>query len=111
MILACIDDNKNAVHFLVKRGADVKTKSSMEQTALHFAASHGSAIAVKELLKHNRNPNIRTENGCSALHLAVLNGHLDTIETLVECGRDLQAKDQYGYSCTIMQCFLKRVKS
>ena len=92
----------------MKRGADDKMKSTMEQTALHFAASYGSTIAIKEFLKHSRNPNIRTEDGCSSLHLAVLNGRSNTIETLVECECNLEAKGQNGDGCIHYAVFSKK---
>ncbi|KAL9094790.1 MAG: hypothetical protein Q9165_003061 [Trypethelium subeluteriae] len=52
-------------------------------TPLHVAAARGADFAAKILLDYGANPNTKDASGRTALHLAIQNGHLATIQTLL----------------------------
>jgi hypothetical protein len=52
--------------------------------------------AVKLLLQAGANPDAKTPDGDTALHLAAFAGKLDIVRTLVEGGADVNVKDAAG---------------
>src|SRR5262245_15596749 len=52
--------------------------------------------AVKLLLQAGANPDAKTPDGDTALHLAAFAGKLDIVRTLVEGGADINVKDSSG---------------
>jgi len=52
--------------------------------------------AVKLLLQAGANPDAKTPDGDTALHLAAFAGKLDIVRTLVEGGADINVKDSAG---------------
>lgn len=52
--------------------------------------------AVQLLLKAGANPNAKSDEGDTALHLAAFDGKLDIVRALVAGGADLDAKDAAG---------------
>ncbi|HEY8521143.1 MAG TPA: ankyrin repeat domain-containing protein [Gammaproteobacteria bacterium] len=59
-------------------------------------ANRNPLDAVKLLLEAGANPNAKTPEGDSVLHLAAKEGKLDIIRVLVEGGADLQIKNAEG---------------
>ena len=72
----------DAVHEMVKLGADVNKTNKHGATALHMAALKGSVGIIAELIERGANVHALNEHGQNALHFASLrgtsrNGHSD----------------------------------
>ena len=57
---------------------------------------------VETLLKNNANPNIKSENGTTALHMATKQQSLDLIKILSQYGSDMNVIDKDGMTPLIM---------
>lgn len=73
-------NNAHALHLLLAAGWPANAAMDTGQTALHFAAWHGNADAVRDLIAHNAPVNVfETEHGGSPLAWA-LHGSLHSWE-------------------------------
>ena len=63
------------------------------RTAIFYAAAAGNVAGVRIALTTGVDPNIRGGVGCSPLHWAAGDGHLDVIEVLLAHGADVDVKD------------------
>jgi len=69
-----------------KVNAELKRKSALGWTALHYAVTNGDAELVKYLIKHGANVNKATGEGSSPLFLAKLGGYDDIVKILKNAG-------------------------
>ena len=53
---------------------------------------------VTKLLKVNGDPNIKENNGCTPLHNASKEGHLDVVTKLLEVNGDPNIKQKDGWT-------------
>ncbi|KAG1678688.1 Transient receptor potential cation channel subfamily A member 1 [Nymphon striatum] len=74
-------------------GAHVNCQDDLGMTPLHYAAIGGNDIAVRELLIRDK---IKDKLKMTALHLAVNNGHMTVVETLLKAGADPLPADNKG---------------
>src|SRR3990170_2843687 len=79
--------------------ADEKTSAELLATGLHAAAYVGSIGSVVTLLAAGSDPNIRGDDGLTALMHAVEKGHIEILkELLKQPGIDVNLKDNGGYT-------------
>ncbi len=76
------------VLYLLSAGAEVNAVdfSFRRRTALIQASQQGRYTTVQLLLRHDANPNIADEEGCTALTLASQMGHTDVVKLLLDHG-------------------------
>lgn len=86
--------------------ADVNVTNCSDATLLHIAAAQGSVTLLELLLgrQNHSQPliNLRENaksGGFSALHHAVIHGHVRAAEILLEKGADMNAQDVEGFTC------------
>lgn len=88
------------VQWLVDNGADLTLMSKSRSNALHRAATTGHLDVVKYLLSCpdlNEHVNTSTARGCTALHYAARNKHIQMIQWLVEeAGASTTIRDSRG---------------
>ena len=92
---------KNAVEYLIKRGADMQNTDTYGRTALHLAAWKGNLPVVKFLLmkaEEKQIPIIDDQNngGDTALHEAAEFGHVDIVEELLNHGAKTEVESWDG---------------
>lgn len=71
---------------LVENGADLRDVDRRKMTALMLACEEGVTANVEYILEVLRDPyyiNLKSEEGYSALHYAVLNNTEDCVEALI----------------------------
>ncbi len=71
------------------------------QTALGYAAAHGSLKAIEELLRaepQSLTINEQDHFGHTALILAVINNHPEVLTALIKAGADIEIMTSYGYT-------------
>lgn len=75
------------VQFLIDAGSDPLCQDIHGFTALHVAAMHGNARTVNYLARYSI-VNTQTKSGCTPLHLAVAQDHINVCQTLMDAGAD-----------------------
>ncbi|CAL1694733.1 unnamed protein product [Somion occarium] len=103
LLAAAREDNEDLLLEIFEDGDfDINYTDGLGNTALHYAASHGSVEVLEHILSHEEcdvDPINRLE-GATPLHLALqlkdpeLRKHI--IESLLEAGADTQIKDKNG---------------
>ena len=94
---SAFEGNTEMARLLIDHGADVNYQSEDGQSVLVRAVMGGEAELVEVLLEAGANPNVcEPHYGCSVLHLAALQGHLDTAEHLLGGGASVKPKDNAG---------------
>src|SRR5581483_6140100 len=87
----------NAIHTLLKQGADVSAAQPDGMTALHWAALHGETELASMLLFAGANVRATTRLGAyTALHLASRAGNAALMATLLDAGADAKARTSTG---------------
>jgi ankyrin repeat protein len=77
----------------------INAVDTRHQTPLLSAASSGINRTVGYLLDANADLHHTDEDGYTALHLAVIGGHLETIKILIDKGADCNRKANGGQLC------------
>eukprot|EP00742_Colponemidia_sp_Colp-10_P020412 GILJ01023782.1.p1 GENE.GILJ01023782.1~~GILJ01023782.1.p1 ORF type:complete len:390 (+),score=55.13 GILJ01023782.1:35-1171(+) len=70
---------------LLDAGSDLEARNEKRYTPLHLAAHFGNRAAIPILYNEGGNPLALTQEGCTPLHEAAFNGH-------VECAEELASK-------------------
>ena len=83
--------------FLIKKGINVNTINSNQETplmlAMHYAASSGDQTCAGFLLEHGANPNNVSINGWCALSIAFYNSEASNVLVLMELLLENNARD------------------
>ncbi|KAL4741390.1 ankyrin repeat-containing domain protein [Aspergillus similis] len=89
--------NISTVRTLLENKCSARLKDKRGQLALHRAAAIGSTPIIQILLKEGRSPINATDNdGLTALHHAISEGHGDAALTLLKAGAEADKKDASG---------------
>ncbi len=83
---------------LIAKGADINTKDSQGNTALHLAIRSRAEELVKMLLAGGVDINAADTEGCTPLHRALAEGDEVMAKMLLEGGADINAKDKDNYT-------------
>lgn len=85
------------VYELISSGADLTvTETPGGDPALVRAAKMAYNDVVKFMVEHGCDVNIRGENGSTALFYVFITGHIDLVQSLLDAGADVDAKDNIG---------------
>ncbi len=96
--LACFFGQKEAVDFLLKKGADVNQISNnpMKLAPLHSAVASQKIEIVKMLIEKGADVNAQQMKGVTPLHSAAHNGLVNIAKFLLETGANPQIKMEDG---------------
>lgn len=85
---ASVTAQEEALSFLVHHlGMDINSRATkLELTALHYAAKEGHTSTIKTLLALGTDLHARDAKGRSALHMACIGQHVDTVRMLLQMG-------------------------
>lgn len=96
------NENIAKTQFMVEvEGIDVNEPNKDGNTPLIKAASKKSII-TKILLKAKADPKIENASKVTALHRSAEAGHIENAELLLEAGADVDARDRWGETATII---------
>jgi len=80
---ACLHEDVDVIEFLLGKGADINNQDGIfKESALMVAAENGRVKAVKILLKHGADPNLKNKYGKAALDIANQYGGKGVVEIL-----------------------------
>ena len=85
-----------AVKDLLDAGADLEARDSLGCTALHNAASDGTAETVNAIINAGADIEARDKDGWTPLHWAASNSTVGIVNVLLEAGADIEARDIFG---------------
>ena len=101
---------------LLERGVDVNARRKDSWTSLHWAAFKGRYEVAQILLDHGANARLETEGGETALHVVSrgIYGSQEqgaaTARLLLECGVDVNARKNGGFTSLHEAAFRGRVE-
>ena len=102
LMFSCAYGYPEIIQILLDHDADINIQDRSGWTALMYATWNESypeiGIYIKKLLKAGADPNIQDKfnNWTALMNLAIWSGDTDLMETLVEAGADINAKNNDG---------------
>ena len=94
---AAMRGDVDAVHSLLRQGADVNAAQGDGMTALHWAARNDDSAMLEMLIYAGASPTAVTRIGdYTALHLAAKSGHAQAVEVLLRAGSSVDATTTAG---------------
>ena len=99
LTFACLDGGRlDKMETLIQYGADINVRFNDGSTLLHYASRYSKQDIIEFLLKLNQiSVNATNNNQATPLMFACSNGgHLDNMETLIQYGADINARDIDG---------------
>ena len=97
LLKAVREEDFDIIKLLVEKGADVNYRSSLGQSALHYAAEKSDPRLVKLFLDLGANVNAKTLGGTTPLHVAQ-ESELVVVKLLLSRGAQINAQDDEGDS-------------
>jgi uncharacterized protein len=96
--LAAFFGHKDAVRFLIEKGADVNAvaKNMMKVMPLHSAVAHNQVEISEMLVQRGADVNATQEGGITPLHESAQNGNVEITELLIENGAKVNARTTDG---------------
>jgi ankyrin repeat protein len=98
LLEASYSDNKEQILELLRKGANINTKTTDGVTPLMYATQNNSWELVKILIYNGADINSAPADGRVALISAVMNNNLDIADYLALKGAKLNVKDYYSIS-------------
>ncbi|CAD8087427.1 unnamed protein product [Paramecium primaurelia] len=90
---AAVSQTNDCLKYLLENGIDAREGDRLKNTPLMLAAQFGRTHNV-ELLASN-NINSKNKEGNAAIHLACFGGHLETVQTLLQNGAQINQPGQF----------------
>ena len=94
-IHTCYTRSANHHRLNKSRVGHADCKDEEGYTPLILAAHYGQTAMVAALLASHANPDIAARDGSNALICAVQGGHLDSVNTLITSGADVNANSRH----------------
>ncbi|XP_026212134.1 nuclear factor of kappa light polypeptide gene enhancer in B-cells inhibitor, alpha b [Anabas testudineus] len=100
--LAVITNQAEVCQHLLQSGCDPTLVDNRGDTPLHIACRHGNLLCFSVITQNSQKEHLRTMmaacnyNGLNCLHLASVHGFLSLVESMVELGADINAKEQHN---------------
>ncbi|KAK3089274.1 hypothetical protein FSP39_002264 [Pinctada imbricata] len=93
---SALNGNKKRIKRALEKGIHVDYPNSFGQSPLFGACYENQESAVEQLLKFGANPNERSNNGITPVHIAAYSGNLKIVTELLSEGGDLRLHDSRG---------------
>ncbi|XP_028995042.1 nuclear factor of kappa light polypeptide gene enhancer in B-cells inhibitor, alpha b [Betta splendens] len=100
--LAVITNQAEVCQHLLQFGCDPTLVDNRGDTPLHIACRHGNLLCFSVITQNCQKEHLHTMmaacnyHGLNCLHLASVHGFLSLVESMVELGADINAKEQHN---------------
>ncbi|GBM98995.1 Ankyrin-3 [Araneus ventricosus] len=99
--LGCVKGDLKFVQYCIKEGCDIEARTKLlNDTALHLAVMRGHAEVVKYLLDNGSNINAPTDNGATALAIAIEENKRDILDILMDRNAEFTSEDERKFMLT-----------
>lgn len=99
LIISCLNSDNEIIKFLLAKGSNVEACNNDGITPLYNAAKMNNlAVVVKLLFQYNVNPNTKTKENMTPLHIAASNGNFEIVLLLLTKGADPNTSNINGYT-------------
>ncbi len=97
LVYAMYKKHSNVVDLLLAKGPDVTTLGRNGLNTMHLAANMGRAGYLDKILAIGEvDPDIMTQTGFTAMHLAVLSGQVESVKVLIDRGAKVNLRSRTG---------------
>ena len=96
LLLASSSGSTVAIGWLLKKGAEIETKTAENATPLMLAVSNNHTEAVKLLLQYHPDLNVMTDFSETPLIAAAKNGNMEIAEALIRDSAKINLADNHG---------------
>ncbi|XP_066249299.1 uncharacterized protein [Euwallacea similis] len=109
---ACCSDNILVVELLLSHPEiEINIRDKEQKTPLQLAVQNGHHNIVSTLIDNRADPHLTSNNGFTALHLATLEGNLETVDLLVNiCSVDINSVDNINNETALIIAALNGFK-
>ncbi|KAK2028623.1 ankyrin [Colletotrichum zoysiae] len=83
------------VHLLLRHGANTNIQDKRGDAAIHVALGESGCPTVQLLLKYDANLHLQNHAGDMAIHIASRIENISVLESLIQQGGDINAKDRH----------------
>ena len=107
---ACMEGYQELTEFLLAReNINPAATAAMDWAPIHCAASKGRVEAVRALSRKQGGCDVHlpTRDGNTALHLAAMGGHLETVKLLLALGSETDRRNDDGHSAVDLAAFFR----
>jgi uncharacterized protein len=96
---AAFHGNRSEVASLVESGKDINQQDSVNHwTGLMWAASEGHTEIADYLIQHGADPNLKDDDGLTAMQIAASRDRLEIAKLLVAHKADVNSQDKEGFT-------------
>ena len=92
---AAWNGHTEVVDLLIRHGADVAARDTLNRTLLHLAAEWGHKEVVDLLIRHGTDVAACDNYNKTPLHVAATCGHKEVVDLLIQRGADVAARAKY----------------
>lgn len=94
---AAANGRRDCVPYMLQLQSDVNARDILDWTPLHYACNASQFSVVQRVLEEGRSQvNAQGIDGVAPLHLAAMNGSIETVQILIQAGAALDIQDASG---------------
>lgn len=105
---AIIDDDFNKVHSLYQRVKSLDIEDECRAYPIHFAARLGQLNAIRALAEQGANLNVFGVDDATPIMTAILTGHPDVVQLLLELGAKPEARKTTAHETALLYALWRK---
>ena len=102
MHFASNTENKQVIQVLLRYGAKIDPRDSVQYTPLMYAVRDGSPEHVNFLIEQAADVNVECRYGRTPLFLTVVSGSLQKVRSIISAGASINKKNKFGKSFIVL---------
>lgn len=106
--ISSLNDDADAVSYLLKHGADPNVQDSYGNTPMHNCARQNAQRVARLLLSYGASINIQSKNSETPIGMACSSGHSSMVQFFVDNSADVNLRGEGGWTPLHSACEKKR---